>query len=679
MAANTPNIRFFTSSGGGGPTGSQGPTGPTGPPGPVSTENESFSIALASDFTCSVDNLNQILDWTDTVGIANVATSSLFQNLTDDVLDLPNGTFTSTNGGIYHYDYKIFSRSGVSSVNLSVPAVFICINGLRASTTLPPAGSDDYDTYNPSVNNGVLNLAPGDIVTLEAFNVPASAVDLTIPSIVVDLDGNFPIYNLVWNMHEVNGIQGPTGYTGPTGFGATGPTGNTGNTGPTGSLGPTGPAGASFEGFSVALTSNKTNPDNTPLATWTTTSIFYTSSNFNLTTGVYTCPSDANYLVQCNLYSGTVDQAYPEIQRNGSAILISSGTGASISDIFFFNTGDTITFCTRKITANDPTIYAQFNSIPVTTFAITRIEGVIGPVGPTGDTGSTGPTGDTGATGNTGPTGATGAQGTPGVASNTGATGNTGSTGATGPTGATGATGAGVTGPTGPAGTVTGNLSSSTLTVSPNPWSPSSGNGTVNLPSVTSAGSNTLSSITVDQYGRVTSHSNGSAVTSITAGVGLYTSSNPITSSGTLQTMGYGFCYNLTNNIAGYVSGTSIGPWTNPAAPPFFSIGSSVPAPSGVWTCSQNGLYLITVRIVFSLTSSILNINVAGVLYTSASAAEAFGGIGYYNISIPAYMVSGNNIIAYMSNNGTIYKYFNNTPGLAYGSTFSVVLLGALP
>lgn len=121
----------------------------------------------------------------------------------------------------------------------------------------------------------------------------------------------------------VGGI-GPTGPIGPIGSpGATGPTGGAGGVGLTGPIGPTGPNGPvgvaggigptgaagpivpiqtfSSDAISVEkITSTiSTSTASSNLGNWSANTPFFTNSNFNLTTGVYTVPATGVYRISC--------------------------------------------------------------------------------------------------------------------------------------------------------------------------------------------------------------------------------------------------------------------------------------------------------------------------------------------------------------------------------------------
>ena len=141
---------------------------------------------------------------------------------------------------------------------------------------------------------------------------------------------------------------------------------------------------------------------------------------------------------------------------------------------------------------------------------------VVGPEGPTGPTGPEGPIGATGAPGADGADGNDGAPGIPGEAGMAGAAGEPGPPGADGADGADGATGA--TGPAGPIVGLDGLLDVSAATPSTGDFLKWNGTAWVNdgtLPTMASPGyslssnnstSTFLSSLSLDQYGRVTAY-----------------------------------------------------------------------------------------------------------------------------------------------------------------------------
>ena len=257
-----------------------------------------------------------------------------------------------------------------------------------------------------------------------------------------------------------NGSTGPTGAngangsTGPTGAnGANGSTGPTGLDGPTGSTGPIGPTGAgvvTFEGFSVHLDGDLISyAANTDIAPWNfnESSKFYTSSNLNLVTGIYTAPQTGKYLVTTSLKQGGVQIG---IVVNGTKA-IESATNTVETHVLNLTASDTLSLQTDVISS----LYKGGSPNPIyTVWTVTLIEGVQGQTGPTGPFG--GPPGPTGPTGTIGPTGPTGPIGLNGSTGPTGLNGTDGSTGPTGLNGSTGPTGlGGSTGPTGPAGSGT--------------------------------------------------------------------------------------------------------------------------------------------------------------------------------------------------------------------------------
>jgi hypothetical protein len=226
------------------------------------------------------------------------------------------------------------------------------------------------------------------------------------------------------------GSTGSTGTTGPTGStGSVGPTGFTGPTGPTGSAGipgPTGPAPvlAPLEGISVHLDNDLISySPNTDIGPWNYdfSSNFFTSPNFNLTTGVYTVPQTGKYLIDVS-----IDPINSIITINGSQ-LVQSGFGDE-NIVLYLVESDTISIQIQYVSTLE-----KLESGNISTWlSITSLEGVQGPTGFVGTTGSIGPTGPTGSTGPIGPTGSTGP---------TGPTGPTGLTGPTGPIGFTGPSG----------------------------------------------------------------------------------------------------------------------------------------------------------------------------------------------------------------------------------------------
>lgn len=255
-----------------------------------------------------------------------------------------------------------------------------------------------------------------------------------------------------------------------------------------------------------------------------------------------------------------------------------------------------------------------------------------GPPGPTGPQGSTGSDGAVGSTGSTGPagsgaTGPTGPAGSIGVDGTTGPTGPAGAIGPTGPSdgppgptgarGSTGPTGSGPTGPqgligptglqgqrgaTGPAGPqgpagppgTSGTLTQgANITLSTNPWNPSSGNATI-----------TAATYTLTSAGGANSLVNNASATSLrtkglTAGSGI-----SITDNGTFLT--------LNSFSTGSVSRVFQGSWTlasygaNVIMSSYSSIfnDGSMNTSTGAWTVPSTGLYQMTVRIVNALSAS---------------------------------------------------------------------------
>jgi len=270
------------------------------------------------------------------------------------------------------------------------------------------------------------------------------------------------------------GLLGPTGYTGPTGpTGSIGPTGSTGVTGPTGlgSPGATGPTGPSqvepFYGVNVHLaTPLPTWPDDFPIAPWATTdsSIYFTNPDFNLTTGIFTAPSQGYYT-----FLGSINKdvnASVDTQLRLNTVKVASYINETINITLFLNQGDQL-YISLNGTGGGVNIYEKKAGVIATWISITRQSGSFaGPTGYTGPTGPTGPTGLKGDAGNVGPTGITGPTGLVGPTGFTGPTGTFGPTGYTGPTGlgspgatgptgtrgVTGPTGLGIAGPTGPTG-----------------------------------------------------------------------------------------------------------------------------------------------------------------------------------------------------------------------------------
>ena len=117
-----------------------------------------------------------------------------------------------------------------------------------------------------------------------------------------------------------SGAIGSTGNTGATGvagsIGATGTTGNTGVTGVAGSIGATGTTGntgvtgatgasVTSEGFSAVL-STLTLSAGAQLTGWAVASPYFSSGNFNVSTGNYTVPTTGRYMIYATInYSTT--------------------------------------------------------------------------------------------------------------------------------------------------------------------------------------------------------------------------------------------------------------------------------------------------------------------------------------------------------------------------------------
>jgi hypothetical protein len=185
-----------------------------------------------------------------------------------------------------------------------------------------------------------------------------------------------------------DGNTGPTGQdgnTGPTGQdGATGPTGlgDTGATGATGDTGPQGPQGEAaplepLEGFSVHLNADLVDyPANTNVGPWSTnfSTNFYSSPNFNLTTGVYTVTQTGKYLIDASL-----DPANAILTVNGTQIIF-GGFGDENIPLQFIE-GDEISLQIPTVT----TLSKFQNGLISSWFSITRLEGTQGPTGPAGE------------------------------------------------------------------------------------------------------------------------------------------------------------------------------------------------------------------------------------------------------------------------------------------------------
>jgi hypothetical protein len=237
------------------------------------------------------------------------------------------------------------------------------------------------------------------------------------------------------------GIPGPTGRCGPrgptgyTGRGDTGATGHTGPTGQTGGEGPTGSTGQSGESTNTGATGPTGGAgDNGP-------------------TG-QTGPTGANGVDGNTGPTGQIGHTGP------SGLSTNTGSTGPTGSIGPTGTGET---------------------------GPTGSSGDIGPTGYTGPTGLSGESTNTGATGPAGNNGGTGPTGQVGDIGPTGNTGPAGNDGAIGPTGFTGPTGdIGQTGPTGPQ-NVIGTLAAGTgLSLTTDPWDPTSGSATINNTGVTS-------------------------------------------------------------------------------------------------------------------------------------------------------------------------------------------------
>ena len=159
------------------------------------------------------------------------------------------------------------------------------------------------------------------------------------------------------------------------------------------------------------------------------------------------------------------------LSGSGNLLLAGAGTPSNLignNGDFYLNVTTNSTFGPKANNAWPSTGVTVVGSNGAT--GATGAAGATGTMGAAGVNGTNGTNGATGATGATGGTGATGAQGIQGV---TGATGSTGATGAVGPAGATGAQGtAGSNGTNG----ATGATGATGPTITPHPYSATSGN-----------------------------------------------------------------------------------------------------------------------------------------------------------------------------------------------------------
>jgi len=296
--SNVGGQKFFFADGcgcDGGGSGSVGPTGPTGPSsgGTGGGSFEGISVHLASNIT-GYTGSDPITGWSTSFNSSYYSTADF--NLTSGVYTCPvtgkyliNFTcnYTGATNAVQVY------RNGVAIYNIYVSA------GAPANHNLLSGAVFEFD-LNDAITVGLENNC--DIVATQ-YGIPATTLAISL----------------------FEAFEGPTGATGPQG--------------------PAGTAGtSSFEGFSAGLASNlSAYADDVPLKPWSISSVYYTSANFNLTTGVYTVPEDGYYMVNANIYFPGPDFGYGKIKHNGSDILIGNSNLAVPSNLsceFFFQTGD---------------------------------------------------------------------------------------------------------------------------------------------------------------------------------------------------------------------------------------------------------------------------------------------------------------------------------------------------